>query len=146
MRFVSIRENFRLQQCFFENLTKNRKTYQLGVNQLYYLNNIFSVLHIWLQCRSYYATSALVEVDNLFSINRNFIIFNSANRPTTAKQVNFFFQKTFYRLYYFRTKLPFMVPFVPILPITAITANIFLMCRLSVITWVRFIIWCIVGK
>ena len=45
-----------------------------------------------------------------------------------------------------RTKLPFMVPFVPILPIVAIMANIFLMCRLSMVTWIRFIVWCIIGK
>ena len=39
-----------------------------------------------------------------------------------------------------------MVPFVPILPIVAIMSNIFLMCRLSMVTWIRFIVWCIIGK
>ena len=46
----------------------------------------------------------------------------------------------------FRTRLPFMVPFVPLLPMSAILANIFLMCRLSTLTWVRFTIWCIIGE
>lgn len=43
-------------------------------------------------------------------------------------------------------KLSFSVPCVPGVPITAIFFNIFLMSKLSRITWLRFAIWMILGR
>ncbi len=45
-----------------------------------------------------------------------------------------------------KMKFGFMAPCVPGMPILAIYCNIFLMLRLSTITWVRFAGWMIVGK
>ena len=45
-----------------------------------------------------------------------------------------------------KTKYGFMAPCIPGLPILAIYCNIFLMLRLSTITWVRFAVWMLVGK
>ncbi|XP_039251038.2 solute carrier family 7 member 14-like [Styela clava] len=42
-------------------------------------------------------------------------------------------------------KLAYMTPAVPFLPVTAIWFNTYLMLRLSPLTWVRFVIWCIIG-
>ncbi|XP_026464799.1 high affinity cationic amino acid transporter 1-like [Ctenocephalides felis] len=42
-------------------------------------------------------------------------------------------------------KLSFTVPFVPWLPALSILINVFLMMSLSVTTWVRFMIWIVVG-
>ena len=44
-----------------------------------------------------------------------------------------------------KTKYGFMAPCIPGLPILAIYCNIFLMLRLSTITWVRFAVWMFVG-
>ncbi len=43
-------------------------------------------------------------------------------------------------------KLPFMAPCVPLLPFCAMFVNIFLMLKLSPLTWVRFVIWMAAGK
>lgn len=43
-------------------------------------------------------------------------------------------------------KLPYMAPFVPFGPTAAILVNIYLMLKLSSITWVRFAVWCSIGK
>uniref|UniRef100_A0A6M2E1D9 Putative amino acid transporter n=1 Tax=Xenopsylla cheopis TaxID=163159 RepID=A0A6M2E1D9_XENCH len=42
-------------------------------------------------------------------------------------------------------KLSFTVPFVPWLPALSILINVFLMMSLSVTTWIRFMIWIVVG-
>ncbi|XP_070561190.1 solute carrier family 7 member 14-like [Ptychodera flava] len=44
-----------------------------------------------------------------------------------------------------KDKFKFMVPCVPVLPIAAMFVNIYLMLKLSYLTWVRFAIWLIVG-
>lgn len=43
-------------------------------------------------------------------------------------------------------RLPYMAPCVPFVPVSAMLVNIYLMLKLSAITWIRFSIWCIVGK
>ena len=43
-------------------------------------------------------------------------------------------------------KIGFMAPCVPAMPILAIYCNIFLMLRLSLITWVRFAAWMLIGE
>ncbi|XP_051538083.1 probable cationic amino acid transporter [Myxocyprinus asiaticus] len=43
------------------------------------------------------------------------------------------------------TKLPYMAPCVPYVPTAAILVNIYLMLKLSSITWVRFVVWCLLG-
>ena len=43
-------------------------------------------------------------------------------------------------------KLPFMAPCVPLLPFCAMFVNIYLMLKLSPLTWVRFVIWMAAGK
>lgn len=45
-----------------------------------------------------------------------------------------------------KTKYGFMAPCIPGMPILAIYCNIFLMLRLSTITWVRFGVWMLLGK
>ena len=45
-----------------------------------------------------------------------------------------------------KTKIGFMAPCIPGMPILAIYCNIFLMLRLSSITWVRFGVWMLIGK
>ncbi|KAL1138287.1 hypothetical protein AAG570_009975 [Ranatra chinensis] len=40
----------------------------------------------------------------------------------------------------------FKVPFIPILPCVSIFINVYLMMKLDVNTWIRFIIWLIIGK
>ncbi|KAJ8394976.1 hypothetical protein AAFF_G00039270 [Aldrovandia affinis] len=42
-------------------------------------------------------------------------------------------------------KLPYMAPCVPFVPASAMLVNIYLMLKLSSITWVRFAVWCFVG-
>ncbi|XP_072514434.1 probable cationic amino acid transporter [Salminus brasiliensis] len=42
-------------------------------------------------------------------------------------------------------KLPYMAPCVPFVPTAAIVVNIYLMLKLSSITWIRFAVWCSVG-
>ena len=44
------------------------------------------------------------------------------------------------------TRLSFNVPCVPGIPIMAIFFNIFLMIKLSRVTWLRFVIWMVIGK
>ena len=43
------------------------------------------------------------------------------------------------------TRLSFQVPFVPGVPLLAVFFNVFLMLKLSRTTWVRFVIWMVVG-
>jgi cationic amino acid transporter 14 len=45
-----------------------------------------------------------------------------------------------------KTRLSFNVPCVPGIPIMAIFVNIFLMIKLSRVTWLRFVIWMVIGK
>ncbi|OCT56514.1 probable cationic amino acid transporter [Xenopus laevis] len=42
-------------------------------------------------------------------------------------------------------KLPYMAPCVPFVPAFAMLVNVYLMLKLSSITWIRFAIWCFVG-
>lgn len=42
-------------------------------------------------------------------------------------------------------KISFRVPFVPLIPCMAIFANIYLMMKLSLATWIRFFIWLFIG-
>ncbi|XDV47638.1 hypothetical protein PO909_017218 [Leuciscus waleckii] len=42
-------------------------------------------------------------------------------------------------------KLPYMAPCVPFVPTAAMLVNIYLMLKLSTITWVRFVVWCSLG-
>ncbi|KAJ0008633.1 hypothetical protein NQD34_016048 [Periophthalmus magnuspinnatus] len=42
-------------------------------------------------------------------------------------------------------RLPYMAPCVPFVPASAMFVNIYLMLKLSAITWIRFSIWCSVG-
>lgn len=42
-------------------------------------------------------------------------------------------------------KLSFKVPLVPLIPCISILTNIYLMMKLDVITWIRFIIWLLIG-
>lgn len=43
-------------------------------------------------------------------------------------------------------KLPYMAPCVPFVPAAAMLVNIYLMLKLSSITWVRFVVWCSLGR
>uniref|UniRef100_A0A3Q2XRB8 Solute carrier family 7 member 14a n=1 Tax=Hippocampus comes TaxID=109280 RepID=A0A3Q2XRB8_HIPCM len=43
-------------------------------------------------------------------------------------------------------RLPYMAPCVPFVPASAMLVNIYLMLKLSAITWIRFSIWCLVGE
>ncbi|MEE6501434.1 hypothetical protein FKM82_004178 [Ascaphus truei] len=43
-------------------------------------------------------------------------------------------------------KLPYMAPCVPFVPAFAMLVNIYLMLKLSSVTWIRFAVWCFVGK
>ncbi|XP_060839154.1 cationic amino acid transporter 2-like [Rhopalosiphum padi] len=42
-------------------------------------------------------------------------------------------------------KLSFKVPLVPLIPCISILMNVYLMMKLDVITWIRFIIWLLIG-
>ncbi|KAL4631079.1 putative cationic amino acid transporter [Arapaima gigas] len=42
-------------------------------------------------------------------------------------------------------KLPYMAPCVPFVPASAMLVNVYLMLKLSRITWLRFALWCFVG-
>ena len=43
-------------------------------------------------------------------------------------------------------RFPFTVPCVPILPLASVLINIFLLLKLSYMTWIRFAVWLIIGK
>uniref|UniRef100_A0A8C6YTF0 Solute carrier family 7 member 14 n=1 Tax=Nothoprocta perdicaria TaxID=30464 RepID=A0A8C6YTF0_NOTPE len=43
-------------------------------------------------------------------------------------------------------KLPYMAPCLPFVPAFAMLVNIYLMLKLSTVTWIRFAVWCFVGK
>ena len=107
-------------------------------------NLLFSFLLLWLQCTTGGENLQFdFSMDSIYSFKLHSSLLYAQNLAVTTQQVRTFNK---FGLTMFRTKLPFMVPFVPILPLVAIMANIFLMCRLSVVTWVRFIIWCFIGK
>ncbi|XP_005992795.1 solute carrier family 7 member 14 [Latimeria chalumnae] len=42
-------------------------------------------------------------------------------------------------------KLPYMAPCVPYVPAFAMLVNIYLMLKLTTVTWIRFTVWCFVG-
>lgn len=41
--------------------------------------------------------------------------------------------------------LPFKAPFIPWLPMLAVTINIYLIMNLTIQTWVRFVVWMLFG-
>ncbi|KAL2301322.1 hypothetical protein Nmel_011892 [Mimus melanotis] len=43
-------------------------------------------------------------------------------------------------------KLPYMAPCLPFVPAFAMLVNIYLMLKLSTVTWIRFAVWCFVGE
>lgn len=45
-----------------------------------------------------------------------------------------------------KTPLPFKVPFVPLLPQLSIFINLFLILKLSYLTWLRFAVWMVIGE
>ena len=45
-----------------------------------------------------------------------------------------------------KTPLPFMVPFVPLLPLLSVFMNLFLILKLSYLTWIRFAVWMVIGE
>ena len=45
-----------------------------------------------------------------------------------------------------KTPLPFMVPFVPAIPLLSIFINVFLILKLSYMTWIRFAVWMTIGE
>lgn len=45
-----------------------------------------------------------------------------------------------------KTPLPFKVPCVPAIPLLSIFINIFLILKLSFLTWIRFAVWMITGE
>ena len=44
------------------------------------------------------------------------------------------------------TPLPFKVPCVPAIPLVSLFVNIVLVLKLSPMTWVRFVVWMVIGK
>ena len=44
------------------------------------------------------------------------------------------------------TPLPFRVPFVPVLPLISVFINVFLILKLSYLTWIRFAVWMVIGE
>lgn len=44
-----------------------------------------------------------------------------------------------------KTPLPFKVPFVPLLPLLSVFINLFLILKLSYLTWIRFAVWMVIG-
>lgn len=46
----------------------------------------------------------------------------------------------------FRNSLMFMTPGLPFVPAIAVTVNIYLIFKLSILTLVRFTVWMILGK
>jgi len=44
-----------------------------------------------------------------------------------------------------KTPLPFMVPCVPVLPLLSMFINIFLILKLTYLTWIRFAVWMVIG-
>ncbi|XP_062872372.1 probable cationic amino acid transporter [Trichomycterus rosablanca] len=42
-------------------------------------------------------------------------------------------------------RLPYMAPCVPLVPVSAMLVNVYLMLKLSAITWIRFAVWCLIG-
>ena len=45
-----------------------------------------------------------------------------------------------------RARFPFTVPCVPVLPLASIMVNVFLLLKLTYMTWIRFAVWLVVGK
>lgn len=45
-----------------------------------------------------------------------------------------------------QTRLGFHVPFVPLIPLLSILINIYLMLTLSETTWIRFLVWMLIGQ
>ena len=45
-----------------------------------------------------------------------------------------------------KTPLPFKAPFVPLLPLLSVFINLFLILKLSYLTWIRFAVWMVIGE
>ena len=45
-----------------------------------------------------------------------------------------------------KTPLRFTVPFVPVLPLMTVFIDVFLMLNLSYLTWIRFLVWMVIGE
>ena len=43
------------------------------------------------------------------------------------------------------TNVDFIVPWCPWIPLLAVTVNVYLMANLDPLTWVRFVVWCVLG-
>ena len=43
-------------------------------------------------------------------------------------------------------RFPFTVPCVPVLPLASIMVNVFLLLKLTYMTWIRFAVWLVIGK
>ncbi|XP_050420520.1 cationic amino acid transporter 2-like [Adelges cooleyi] len=50
-----------------------------------------------------------------------------------------------YRLPQMTDNIPFKVPFVPVIPCVSILLNIYMMMALDYITWIRFLVWIVLG-
>lgn len=73
-------------------------------------------------------TFAIITLTSLFALLMAIFVFLIHTQPTDEK-----------------TKLSFKVPCLPLLPCVSILINIYLMMQLDIHTWIRFVVWMIIG-